>query len=101
VVPNVEEFGIAAIEAQAAGRPVVAIDAGGTRHTVIDGETGVLVADGSVDGLAEALREVDFDSFDPARIRRHAEQFSATRFKQRFRAEVERLAAHRGTPARR
>jgi glycosyltransferase involved in cell wall biosynthesis len=96
VVPNVEEFGIAAIEAQAAGRPVLAIDAGGVRHTVIDGETGVLVADGSVDGLAEAMREVDFDSFDPVRIRRHAEQFSVTRFKQRFRAEVERLAGHPG-----
>ena len=34
VVPNVEEFGIAAVEAQAAGRPVVAVDAGGARETV-------------------------------------------------------------------
>ena len=40
VVPNVEEFGIAAVEAQAAGRPVVAVDAGGVRETVVDGRTG-------------------------------------------------------------
>ena len=45
VVPDVEEFGIAAVEAQAAGRPVVALDAGGTRETVANGETGVLVED--------------------------------------------------------
>ena len=43
VVPNVEEFGIAAVEAQAAGRPVVAVDAGGARETVVPGRTGLLV----------------------------------------------------------
>ena len=43
VVPNVEEFGIAAVEAQAAGRPVVAVDAGGVRETVVPGRTGLLV----------------------------------------------------------
>jgi NTE family protein len=43
IVPNVEEFGIAAVEAQAAGRLVVAVNAGGARETVIDGTTGVLV----------------------------------------------------------
>ena len=43
VVPNIEEFGIAAVEAQAAGRPVIAADAGGAQETVINGDTGVLV----------------------------------------------------------
>ena len=46
VVPNVEEFGIAAVEAQAAGRPVVGINAGGARETVVHGRTGLLVPDG-------------------------------------------------------
>ena len=67
MVPNVEEFGIAAVEAQAAGRPVVAVDAGGTRETVIDGETGVLVPDGDPNTFAEALAEVDFAAFSAAR----------------------------------
>jgi glycosyltransferase involved in cell wall biosynthesis len=93
VVPNVEEFGIAAVEAQAAGRPVVAPNTGGTRETVANGETGVLVDDGNVEAFAEALTGVDFESFAPGAIRKHAEQFSRERFVERFTAEVARLAA--------
>lgn len=94
VVPNMEEFGIAAVEAQAAGRPVVALDAGGTRETVANGETGVLVEDGSARTFAEVLSEVDFESFSPAPIRAHAERFSKERFVERFSAEVGRLVGH-------
>ena len=54
VVPNVEEFGIAAVEAQAAGRPVVGIDAGGVRETVLPGQTGLLVPPDDVTALAAA-----------------------------------------------
>ena len=57
---NVEEFGIAAVEAQAAGRPVVAAAAGGALETVRPGETGVLVEPDDVDAMAEALRYTDF-----------------------------------------
>jgi glycosyltransferase involved in cell wall biosynthesis len=93
IVPNVEEFGIAAVEAQAAGRPVVAAAAGGALETVIDGETGVLVQPNDVDALAEALRETDFDRFDGARIRANAERFSVEAFRTRLTAEVARLSA--------
>lgn len=93
VVPNVEEFGIAAVEAQAAGRPVVAADAGGVRETVARGETGVLVAPGELEALADALRSTDFDSFDPDAISRHASRFSTAEFKRRLTAEVERVAS--------
>jgi glycosyltransferase involved in cell wall biosynthesis len=91
VVPNVEEFGIAAVEAQAAGRPVVAVDAGGVRETVIDGETGVLVAADDPDAMAEALAQTDFTRFSPTRIAAHAQDFSADAFKHRLTSEVERL----------
>ncbi len=84
VVPNVEEFGIAAVEAQAAGRPVVAAAAGGALETVVDGVTGVHVEPGSVDALAQALRDVDFDRFEPAAIRAHAERFSTAAFQRRL-----------------
>ena len=93
IVPNVEEFGIAAVEAQAAGRPVVAVNAGGVRETVIDGTTGVLVPVDDLDALTEALRETDFARFSPEEIRAHAHGFSTEAFQQRFTAEVERLAA--------
>jgi glycosyltransferase involved in cell wall biosynthesis len=96
VVPTVEEFGIAAVEAQAAGRPVLGPDRGGTRETVVDGKTGILFPAGDVDGLAEAMRYVDFDRFDPAAIRRRALNFRPEAFKQRLVGEVGRLT---GPPA--
>ena len=96
VVPNVEEFGIAAVEAQAAGRPVVGIDAGGLRETVIDGQTGVLVPPGDRWALVRALRQ-DFGRFDPASIRGHALEFSRQAFQSRMRELVEDLCADSGT----
>ena len=88
VVPNVEEFGIAAVEAQAAGRPVVALDAGGTRETVVHGRTGLLVAPDDPTALERALRE-DFGRFDPDAIRRQAARFSTARFQERLRELVD------------
>ncbi|CAA9476340.1 MAG: Glycosyltransferase [uncultured Solirubrobacteraceae bacterium] len=90
IVPNVEEFGIAAVESQAAGRPVVGIDEGGTRETVVDGRTGVLVKAGDVDALAEALRETHFDRFRPQDARAQAERFCRQAFQHRMIAEVAR-----------
>jgi glycosyltransferase involved in cell wall biosynthesis len=95
VVPGVEEFGIVAVEAQAAGRPVVAADAGGARETVVNGETGVLVPAFDARALAEALRETDFDRFRPVRIRQHAERFSTAAFTERLLAEVARFTGAR------
>lgn len=97
VVPNVEEFGIAAVEAQAAGRPVIAPDDGGTRETVADGVTGVLLPTASVDEIAEAMRETDFRSYDPQEAIAQAERFSVPTFRRRFTALVERAAAERGS----
>lgn len=91
VVPNIEEFGIAAVEAQASGRPVIAVEGGGALETTIPGVTSVLLPFGDVHALAEAMREVDFDAFSSDRIRDHAARFSTVEFKRRFTAEVARL----------
>ncbi|MDQ3708670.1 MAG: glycosyltransferase [Actinomycetota bacterium] len=95
IVPKVEEFGITAVEAQAAGRPVVGPDVGGTRETVIDGITGVLVPPEDVDALAEVLPHVDFNAFEPAATVEQANRFSRARFQERLRAEVARAWARR------
>jgi glycosyltransferase involved in cell wall biosynthesis len=92
IVPNVEEFGIAAVEAQAAGRPVVAIGRAGVRETVVDGETGVLVDGENAEALAEPLRDLDFGSFDPRTIRANADRFSAASFRRQLKALVDRYA---------
>jgi glycosyltransferase involved in cell wall biosynthesis len=91
VVPGVEEFGIAAVEAQAAGRPVLAADAGGVQETVVPGETGVLVPPGDVDALAEAMRDVPFERFEAGRAVANAARFSTAEFQRRLKEEVRRL----------
>jgi glycosyltransferase involved in cell wall biosynthesis len=93
VVPNVEEFGIAAVEAQASGRPVVAVDRGGARETVVDGRTGVLVPEDDPDAMAEALRETDFQRFSVEDVLDHARRFSVPVFQERLRAIVARSQA--------
>jgi glycosyltransferase involved in cell wall biosynthesis len=96
VVPNVEEFGIASVEAQAAGRPVIAVDAGGARETVVPGRTGMLVPDGHPGALARALRE-DLTRFDAHDIRAHAQRFSTAAFRARM-LEIVAATAERGRP---
>ncbi|HET6869015.1 MAG TPA: glycosyltransferase [Solirubrobacteraceae bacterium] len=88
ILPNVEEFGIAAVEAQAAGRPVIAAAAGGALETVREGVTGRLVPPGDAPTLKRTLREFDPREFDAGVVRRHAEQFSDTAFRERFREQV-------------
>jgi glycosyltransferase involved in cell wall biosynthesis len=82
LVPGEEDFGIAPVEAMAAGKPVVALARGGAAETVIDGETGVLYAEPSTDGLAAAIERLDASAFEPIRIRARAEEFGTTVFRQ-------------------
>ena len=96
VVPGVEEFGIVAVEAQAAGRPVVAAAAGGALETVEPGQTGVLVAPDDVAALADAIAVTDFDRFSPGDLRRSAERFSSGAFRSRLVAEVELALREQG-----
>lgn len=93
VLPNIEEFGIAAVEGQAAGRPVLAADAGGARETVVEGVTGHRLPVDDVDAFAEAMAHTDFDRFDPQAIRENAFRFSAETFRAKLKAEVERAVA--------
>jgi glycosyltransferase involved in cell wall biosynthesis len=87
VVPGVEEFGIAAVEAQASGRPVVGVDAGGLQETVVQGRTGLLFAGDDSEGLVRALRG-DLTRFDSEDIRVHAQRFSPQAFQARLREVV-------------
>lgn len=84
LMPGVEDFGMVPVEAQACGRPVVALAEGGALDSVIDGVTGILVKEPSVDAFADALNDVSTRAFDPAVIRRHAETFGKERFQREF-----------------
>ena len=84
LVPGEEDFGIAPVEAMAAGKPVVAINRGGTAETVEDGLSGVLFDDQTEAGLVGALDRLSDIKFDGSAIRRRAEQFDRAVFRRRF-----------------
>jgi glycosyltransferase involved in cell wall biosynthesis len=81
--PGEEDFGISPLQANAAGRPVIAYAAGGARETVIPGQTGALFTEQSVGAIIQAVESFDPLSVSPAAIRRHAEQFDVAVFKRR------------------
>jgi glycosyltransferase involved in cell wall biosynthesis len=75
-----EDFGLVPVEAQACGRPVVALAAGGALETIEDGITGVLVAEATPEAFVDGMRRVERDGFDPVVLRARAERFSEDRF---------------------
>jgi len=93
VFPAEEDFGIAMAEAQACGTPVIALNRGGARDIVDDGETGWLLETATVEAVRSAVREATRRSSDAAEIRQRAERFSTARFKREFTAAVESMLA--------
>lgn len=77
IFPQVEDFGIVAVEAQACGLPVVARRAGGALDTVIDGVTGALFDEPTPEAIVEAAKRAPRD---PERCRQNAERFSEAAF---------------------
>lgn len=86
--PGFEDFGIAPVEAQAAGRPVIAFAKGGALDTVLAGQTGLFFPEQSVEALSAAIKEFETMTFDPVAIRANAERFSEARFRRELRAFV-------------
>jgi glycosyltransferase involved in cell wall biosynthesis len=108
VVTATEEFGIAAVEAQAAGRPVIALHEGGVRETVVEGETGMFFERPEPADLAAAVRSFDVLAVDPEACVANARRFDTAHFRRGLRAVVElaldgvgsRRAARRRPPRR-
>jgi glycosyltransferase involved in cell wall biosynthesis len=90
IFPGLEDFGIAPVEAQAAGRPVIAFAGGGAFDTVIPGRTGEFFTEQTVESLAGVLAAFDPRAYDPAACRANAERFSVERFEQELREFIER-----------
>ena len=96
VFPGEEDFGIVPVEAQACGAPVLALDAGGARDSVVDGVTGSFVspvsdAAAQITAFAGAMTNIDWKAFDSDAIRANAERFSTPRFHARMKAAVDHI----------
>lgn len=89
VLPGVEDFGIAPLQAQAAGRPVIAYRAGGALDTVVEGETGAFFDEPTPEALAAAARAFDPDTIDPRACAQNAARFDASVFRRKLRQFVE------------
>jgi glycosyltransferase involved in cell wall biosynthesis len=88
--PGLEDFGIAPVEAQASGRPVIAYGRGGALDTVISGATGVFFEEQTAAAMARAITAFEQLRWDPARCRRNAERFARNLFKARLSRAIER-----------
>ena len=89
VWPGVEDYGIAPVEAMAAGRPVVARRAGGVLDTVVEGTTGVFFDREDPAALAAAVEAADAIAWDSTVIHQHALRFSRQAFERELMAFLE------------
>jgi glycosyltransferase involved in cell wall biosynthesis len=92
IFPGLEDFGIAPLEAQAAGRPVIAYAGGGALDTVLPAETGEFFAESTVESLRSALSAFDPTIYDPMACRRNAERFGTERFVDELRSFIDKTA---------
>ena len=93
--PNEEDFGISAVEALAAGTPVIAYKKGGALDIVQDGETGVFFEEQTVDSLVTAIKRFETLEFLPATLHRKAKRFDKGLFATKMRKIIDDTIAPR------
>lgn len=88
IFPGEEDFGLAPVEAQACGRPVIAYAAGGALETIQDGGTGVFFDEQKPESIVNAVARFERLDFDPRAIRSSAERFGESAFSGSIRRYV-------------
>ena len=86
--PSLEPFGIAPVEALAAGCPVIALGEGGALDYVEDGKNGVLFEEQTAKSLAEAILRFEKMKFNRTRVSKTADKFSVVRFDEEIKCFV-------------
>ena len=81
IMPGVEDFGIAPVEANACGRPVIAFAGGGALDSQIEGRTAIFFREATAESLMKAIEEMENATFDPQVIRHHAQKFDTESFR--------------------
>ena len=91
IFPQKEDFGITPLEAQAAGKPVIAYRAGGALETVIKGQTGEFFHPQTASALAAVLKKFDPKRYQKEDCRQQAERFGKSRFQTELKSLVEEV----------
>jgi glycosyltransferase involved in cell wall biosynthesis len=91
VFPGEEDFGITAVEAQACGRPVIALRKGGVVETVRERRTGLFFSEPTAEALCKAVRALDDVVFDRGVIRAHAERFGGDRCRHELESTIQAI----------
>ena len=86
IFPNEDDFGIAPVEAMAAGTPVIALAAGGALDTVVNGKTGVFFDHATAKELKQAIRYFEAQTFSAETCQQQADKFNPSIFKQEFKS---------------
>ena len=88
--PSLEPFGIAPVEALAAGCPVIAFGEGGARDYVVDGKNGVVFKKQTAKSMADAIMRFEKCKFNREKVAKTAEKFAAKRFDKEMKDFVKR-----------
>ena len=91
IVPNIEDFGMAAVEALACGTPVIGLAASGTADVVRPGREGALAEGPDVESLTAAARAVLDREWDREALRKRSATFSREQFRLRFLNLLDRI----------
>lgn len=92
IFPQEEDFGITAVEAMAAGKPVIAFRGGGALETVIENKTGIFFNEQTPESLIEAVKNFRPENFDAKFIQKHALKFDKSNFKKEIIKFIEKIA---------
>jgi glycosyltransferase involved in cell wall biosynthesis len=94
IFPSADDLGLMPLEAMACGRPVLAFDGGGARHTVVEGVTGTFFAEQSADAIVGVVERFRADDYDARRIRAHLLRWDRARFHERLHDSVGLAVPH-------
>lgn len=94
IFPNADDFGIVAVEALAAGTPVVAYKKGGALDYIKEGKNGTFFDRQTVASLVASIESALSKNFNHKQISESAEQFSASRFKQEIKDYINRVISN-------
>jgi len=82
IFPSIDDFGLVPLEVNACGRPVLALRAGGSLHTVAPGVSGEFLSDQSSAGVVRSVREFDPSRYSTNAIRQHALRWDGHEFRR-------------------